>query len=262
LPQLQHDPVLPSAYTALPARAQELVRELIRFACWLAVHQQRTQQPQVCFHMPQWLIIDTLGISEDTMRRYLAHPLVQRLIRAVPHYADGYYHRLITGKIFAVVLDPNAPSRPRILFEPDEQLRDLEHDARHGRVRGSYKPSKSKLSEVLQEWYLSAGPVAQPQASPSVDDPRRPVDKLWNALRDLRIQRSRAHVTRAARAIVAFTEDRPAYLPGWCALLWRVSHARSTRPYDQLCALLARHSDDRSPQRGRLLLATLRLAGA
>lgn len=256
MPQVTTRVELPETAQLLPKKALELVTELVAFARWLVVHHRYHGVAQVNFHAPQWLIAQALGVHEDSVRRYLKNPQMARFVRAIPHYADGHYHRIITGKIWAVVIDPTAPVKPRIAFERDRQLRDLVQDAELGRVRGSYNPLGKSLRAVLQEWYLSSGAVPRTGPQAPVHDARRPVDKLWEALRHLREKRNRERVTLAAKAIQAFSKDREQYLPGWCALLWRTT--KNTRHFDYFCALLARHSDAPGPHLGRHLLLELK----
>lgn len=256
MPQVTTRVELPEEASKLPGKARELVTELVAFARWLVVHHRYHGAAQVNFHAPQWLIAQALGVHEDSVRRYLKHPQMARFVRAIPHYTDGYYHRIVTGKVWAVVIEPTAGVKPRIAFERERVLRDLEQDAAHGRVRGSYNPLAKGLRAVLQEWYLSSGAVPQEELQAPVHDARRSVDKLWEALRQLREKRNKARVTLAAKAIQAFTRDREKYLPGWCALLWRTT--KNPRTYDYFCAVLARHSDAPGSHLGRKLLLELR----
>jgi hypothetical protein len=206
--------------------------ELLRFARWLAL-QRRQRVHTVQFHAPQWLIAQALGVHEDTVRRWLKRPEVQLVVRGVQHYTDGYYHRIVDGKVFAVALEPQEGRVPRITFERDAQLRDLERDSARGHVRGSYTPQEGSLSQVLQDWYQSQS------QEPSVGDSRTPVENWLELLRDLRLKRTRERVTLAAKALMRALHDREAFLPGWCQLLWRLDPPG----LDALAHLLARHRD-------------------
>lgn len=251
---LAHDPGarLPAETEKLPPKAREMLVELLRFAQWLTIHRRQQRASVVCFHAPQWLVAQALGVHDDSVRRYLKNPVVQQVVRGVRHYTEGKYHRIIDGKIFAVSLDPQAYPYPRIAFERDGHYRDLVQDAENGRVRGSYSPQGQSLSQALKDWVLSSGAVPQEPTQAPVSDARTAVDRLFELLRRARDHKKRQHVTLAAKALQAHLNDDPRFLPGWCNQLWRLVRGREAS-YQHFLHRLASQRDAHGPQ-GALLL--------
>lgn len=253
---------LPPTCLALPDRAQQLLTTLVSFARSYAIRQGHASATEIQFHLPQYVLARTMGVHEDTVRRWLNRPEAQYVVRRCAYKQDGRHQRITSGTIFSVRLYPDGRTRPKLRFERGKTYRDLEQARSQGRVRDTYSPGTKSLFQALGDWVQE--PVSPREEDPPVNVPRMPVNNPIEAVQDALLTASAELVQRAGHAIVQALGDSPAFLPAWYRLLWNLARHNDSRTQALFTTTFARfHAGHREGlhHAGALLLREARTAG-
>lgn len=236
-------PTLPEACSTLPPRCKKFLIELVHVARAVAVRRGQPNVAQVQFHVPQWLLAESFGVHESTLRNWFKRPELRHVVAATVHYQDGFYHRLKTGMLLAVVLNPQEHTRARLAFERGVVLRDLQQDAELGRVRGSYFPrGKSFIERVLNWLFVNPEEEQVPvddarDLEEAVDNP----DTVLHCARTVKGYRLTAQaIAAAADTIIRLLGDSQSYRLAWMKLLYNLRR-RPERDFYVFHATLQRY---------------------